>query len=231
MKNRIIIIVLGFLLILCVGYILRKEYEDRKTDNRQTHLIESTGRNVVEKHYTRDSIVHTVFRDKIIADTEKEKALALSQSYIDTLQNALKMSINKMEQVSKINAELTAKLQLKEFVASNGIKALTHSDDYLKLNYYPHSDSVDFRYNLKLNEVRYGKRKWLLGKKHYYIDVFSDDPRVKINGMNTYRIRGQPPSRWGLGLHAGYGFQISPNATLTPTPIVGLGINYNLINL
>lgn len=229
MKSKIIAIVLGVLLIVSLSYIARQEYNYKKREELLSTLIDNSGGNVVEKHYQRDSIIHTVYKDKIIGNTTTEKELAVGKSYVDSLQTALKISIEKMEQVSKINAELTAKLQLKEQVLDNGTKVLAHSDKYLNLQYFPHSDSVDFRYNLKLNEVRYKDRKWLFGKNHHYIDVFSDDPRVQINGLKSYRIRGQPESRWGIGLHAGYGFQITPNATLKPTPIIGLGINYNLI--
>lgn len=228
MKSKIIAIILGILLIVSLSYIIRQEYEDRKSKELLSQLIETSEGNTIEKHYIRDSVKHTIFRDKLV-NTPEEKSLSIGKNYIDSLQNALKISIDKMEQVSKINAELTAKLQLKEQVLDNGTKVLAHSDKYLNLQYFPHSDSVDFRYNIKLNEVRYKQKKWLFGKNHHYIDVFSDDPRVQINGLKSYRIRGQPQSRWGIGLHAGYGFQIAPNATLKPTPIVGLGINYNLI--
>lgn len=229
MRSRIIAIILGVLLIVSVSYIIRQEYEERKREDLVSHLIEQSGKNEVVKHYHTDSVRHTIFTEKIIENNTEQKALAIGKTYVDSLQKALKISIDKMEQVSKVNAELTAKLQLKEKTQEDGTKVLTHSDKYLHLNYYPHSDSVDFAYNIRLNEVRYNKRKWLFGKKQHFIDVFADDPRVQINGLKSYRIRGEPPSRWGLGLHAGYGFHIAPNATLKPTPIVGLGINYNLI--
>lgn len=228
MKSKIIAVVLGLLLLLSIGYIIEMKINEQKQDSRIARMIEQSGKNEIINHYHKDSVRHTIFRDKLV-NTPEEKSLAIGKNYIDSLQNALKISIDKMEQVSKINAELTAKLQLKEQVLDNGTKVLSHNDKYLNLRYFPHSDSVDFRYNIQLNEVRYKQKKWLFGKNHHYIDVFSDDPRVQINGLKSYRIRGQPQSRWGIGLHAGYGFQIAPNAILKPTPIVGLGINYNLI--
>lgn len=229
MRSKIIAIILGILLIVSVSYIIRQEYEERKRDGLVSHLIEHSGKNEVVKHYHTDSIRHTIFTEKIIENNTEQKSLAIGKTYVDSLQKALKISIDKMEQVSKINAELTAKLQLKEKTQEDGSKILSHKDKFLSLEYYPQTDSVNFAYNIKLNEVRYNKRKWLFGKKQHFIDVFADDPRVQINGLKSYRIRGEPPSRWGLGLHAGYGFHIAPNATLKPTPIVGLGINYNLI--
>ncbi len=229
MKSKIIAIVLGVLLIVSLSYIARQEYNYKKREELLSTLIDNSGGNVVEKHYQRDSIIHTVYKDKIIGNTTTEKELAVGKSYVDSLQTALKISIEKMEQVSKINAELTAKLQLKESVTDSGERMLSHTDKFLEMRYYPHTDSVDFRYNLKLNEVRYKDRKWLFGKTHHYVDVFSDDPRVKINGLNSYRIRGQPQSRWGLGVHTGYGFQFGGNQ-IRASPIVGIGLNYNLIN-
>lgn len=229
MKSKITAVILGVLLIGSISYIIRQEHREKKREEFLAQLVELSGKNEIVKHYHTDSVRHTIFKEKIIENNANSKNLAIGKDYIDSLQTALKISIDKMEQVSKINAELTAKLHLKEKTQEDGTRVLTHNDKYLNLSYYPHSDSVDFAYNIRLNEVRYKQKKWLFGKPQHFIDVFSDDPRVQINGLKSYRIRGEPPSRWGLGLHAGYGFHIAPNATLKPTPIVGLGINYNLI--
>lgn len=228
MKNKIFIIILTLLLGFSVFIHIKREWELDKKEHQISELIELSGKNEVVNNYYRDSIKHTVFKEKIV-ETINEKQLAIGKTYADSLEKALKISIKKIDQVSKINAELVARLKLREFTQSNGDKVLTHKDKYLNLNYYPNTDSVDFRYNIRLNEARHKDRKWLFGKTNYYVDVFSDDPRVKINGLNSYRIRGQPQSRWGIGLHAGYGVAVN-NGVLQTTPVIGLGINYNLIN-
>lgn len=228
MKDKIFITILALLLGFSGFIHIRRELEFDKKEHQISELIELSGKNEVVNNYYRDSIKHTVFKEKIV-ETINEKQLAIGKSYADSLEKALKISIKKIDQVSKINAELVARLKLREFTQPNGDKVLTHKDKYLNLNYYPNTDSVDFRYNIRLNEARHKDKKWLFGKTNHYIDVFSDDPRVQINGLNSYRIRGQPQKRWGIGIHAGYGVAVN-NGVLQTTPVIGLGINYNLIN-
>ncbi|AGC39517.1 hypothetical protein JSO53_04220 [Riemerella anatipestifer] len=228
MKSKIFIIILSLLLGFSVFLHIQRERAIGKQEQQISELIEHSYKNEIINHYYRDSIKHTVFKEKVV-ETTNEKQLAIGKTYADSLEQALKMSIKKIDQVSKINAELVARLQLREFTQPNGDKILSHNDKYLNLNYYPQTDSVDFRYNIRLNEARYKDKKWLFGKTNHYIDIWSDDPRVQINGLKSYRIRGQPLPRWGLGVHAGYGISLN-NGILQTTPVIGLGINYNLIN-
>ncbi|MCU7571543.1 hypothetical protein N4241_10545 [Riemerella anatipestifer] len=229
MKTKIIIGLLAFSLVASLAENIRKSVEINRQKDRLAAIAGTPEKNIIERHYQRDSITHVVFRDKIVANNRGEKQAAIGQGYIDSLQAALKISIDKMEQVSRVNAELTARLQLKEKIEPDGRKLKSHKDDFLALDYYPETDSLIFRYDLKLNEARYWEKRWFLGRRHYYVELWPDDPRVKVNGLRTYRIRGQPQSRWGLGVHAGYGLAIS-NGALRPTPVIGLGLNYNLIN-
>ncbi|SDE77642.1 DUF6808 domain-containing protein [Riemerella columbipharyngis] len=228
MKSKIFITALALLLGFSFYLLFKKEIETRKQSKMIATLIEQSGKNEVINHYYRDSVEHVVFREKIVSSTN-EKKIAIGKAYADSLEKALKISIEKIDQVSKINALLVAKLQLQSFIQPNGDKVLYHKDKYLDLRYYPQTDSVNFSYNIKLNEARYKERKWLLGRTSYYIDVFSDDPRVKINGLNAYRIRGQPPSHWGIGISAGYGLSLN-KGILQATPVFGVGVNYNVIN-
>lgn len=193
-------------LLLCsIGVIIQQDAKKRQQDQSISQLIENKGENQIIEKYTRDSVVHTVFKDRIINNTTNEKQLALGKTYADSIQSALKISIDKIDQVTKINGRLEAQLTLQTKQTDKGQTIKTHKDQYLDLAYFPDTDSLQFAYNLKLNEARYSDRSWLFAAKKNYIDVYSDDKRITINGLQSYRIKENPPNRFGIGVSAGYG--------------------------
>lgn len=219
---------LTVLLLACVGIIIHQDGKHRQQEQSISQLIEDQGENQIVKEYTRDSIVHTVFKDRLIGNTKNEKELAIGKTYADSIQKALKISIDKIDQVTKINARLEAQLALATKQNDKGQTVKTHKDQYLDLVYYPQTDSVNLAYNIELNDSRHSDKKWLFGTKQNYIDMFSPDKRVTINGVKSYRIKEQPPNRVGIGISAGYGMGKDGN-TIKILPYFGIGLNYNLI--
>ncbi|MEE3726250.1 hypothetical protein V2H21_12940, partial [Riemerella anatipestifer] len=102
MKSKIFIVILSLLLGFSVFLHIQRERAISKQEQRITDLIELSGKNEVVNHYYRDSIKHTVFKEKVV-ETTNEKQLAIGKTYADSLEQALKMSIKKIDQVSKIN--------------------------------------------------------------------------------------------------------------------------------
>ncbi|WP_333662292.1 DUF6808 domain-containing protein [Chishuiella changwenlii] len=187
----------------------------------------STGaKATVIKEYIRDSIPHVVYQDKIIPDNETAKRLAISKSYADSLERALSISLNKINQVTKVNAELKARVQLKPVESTNN---LVYQDKWLKLQYNNDSNLVAVNYDVGLNVARYSDRRWFLGKQTNYVDVYSDDPRVTIKGLQTFTIQEKKQRPFGVGIQLGYGV-IQQDNQLKTTPYVGIGLNLNLFN-
>lgn len=223
MKKNLIIIVLSIALVI-IGLVAINQYiESSKDKQRIAELIHNSGKNEIVTEYIRDSIKHTVFKDKPVKDTEAEKRLAITNSYADSLERALKMSITKIDQALKVNAQLDAKLKLQQVG-----NAITYQDKFLKLRYVPDSSEMALTYDMGLNVARYSKRKWLFGKKDHYIDVFADDPRVTIKGLKSYTIQERPQKRFGIGIQVGYGFTFNQNS-IQASPYIGIGIQRNLI--
>lgn len=221
----------GFLILLLlstIGVIIHQDAKKRQQDQNISELIENKGENHLIEKYTRDSVVHTIFQDRIINNTTNDKQLALGKTYADSIQKALKISIDKIDQVTKINGRLEAQLALQTKQTDKGQTVKTHKDQYLDLTYFPETDSLQFAYNLKLNEARYSERKWFLAAKQNYIDMYPDDKRITINGLKSYRVKENSPNRLGLGLSAGYGLGKDGN-TIRLVPYIGVGLNYNLI--
>lgn len=72
-----------------------------------------------------------------------------------------------------------------------------YHDKYLDLSFNRKSDDLvlgSFGYNLILNDLQYWKRDWFLGKKKGYIEVWSPDSRVRINGMGRVAIKQKTPT-------------------------------------
>ncbi|MCT4127942.1 hypothetical protein CMT75_08910 [Elizabethkingia anophelis] len=228
LKNIISFSVLGTFLALSIGLNIRQEYTSAEKEKQMTVLLTQGGNNKIVEKYTRDSITHTVFNEKIINNSTSEKIAALDRSYADSLQKALKISIDKIDQVTKVNGKLEAQLALISKQNDKGQIVKSHKDKYLDLVYYPDTDSVKLAYDINLNEARYSQRKWLLGAKQNFINVYSDDPRVTINGLKSFRLKEKPPNRFGIGLSAGYGLA-KDGTTIKAAPYFGIGLNYNLI--
>ena len=224
MKN-LIIILLAFISCVATALGIRECNNSTKEREQFNNLVSTGAKATIIKEYIRDSIPHVIYEDKIIPDTESAKRLAISKSYADSLEQALKISLNKINQVTKVNAELKAKVQLKPNEANN----LVYQDKWLTLNYNQDSNQVAVNYDVGLNIARYSDRNWLLGKKTNYIDVYSDDPRITIKGLQTFRVEEQKQRPFSLGVQLGYGIYQQNNQIKT-TPYVGVGINYNLFN-
>mgnify|MGYP001613007177 FL=1 len=60
-------------LLLCsIGVIIQQDAKKRQQDQSISQLIENKGENQIIEKYTRDSVVHTVFKDRIINNTTNE---------------------------------------------------------------------------------------------------------------------------------------------------------------
>lgn len=222
---RLKILLIALLAICATSLTLnwRQWLNKKKSDERISELVKLGGKAQIVTQYVRDSVQHTVFKEVYVQDNATEKRLAITKSYADSLEQALRISIDRMTQVSKINSRLTAQLKLQTEEEEKYYK-----DKWLSLSYNPRSDSLQLTYDVNLNMVRYSDRRWLLAPKRHYIDIFSDDPRVSIQGLKTFQIAEKPPARWSFGLHGGYGLTL--NDPFRFAPYIGAGISYNLIH-
>lgn len=226
--HKVLLISLSLLLLCAIGIIIHQDARKSQQDDSFAQLISNQGENSIIEKYTRDSVVHTVFQDRLINNDSNEKRIALGKTFADSLEKALKMSVDKIDQVTKVNARLEAQMALLTKITDKGQPLKYHQDKNLDLVYNPQNDSLTFAYNLELIDARYSEKKWLLGAKKNYIDLYSNDPRITVNGAKTYRIKEDPPNRFGIGLQTGYGLGKDGNV-IRLLPYVGIGLNYNLI--
>lgn len=193
----------------------------KKTENGQAKI---------EKQYQRKGQNHTVIKEVPVTSLEAKK-VAVGNTYLDTVSKALKIAADKITELTKVNATLTAKVKLleKEIVIGdstiNYIK--THKDKWLYAEYDPITDSLLLNYNVVLNAAKYKTTKGLLGPKQEYLDFYSDDPRVAINGVKRFSQDITPrKKKFGLGINASYSYNYF---TRQFYPTIGLGVQYSLI--
>lgn len=67
-------------------------------------------------------------------------------------------------------------------------------------------------------------------KNKNYLEITSLNPYSDIKDARSYIQIKEKPKRIGLGVHIGYGAFIQ-NEVIKTTPFVGIGLNYNLINI
>jgi hypothetical protein len=227
MKISTSILIFFFAALLGLSLFLNlKQYIRTKADAARIALLASqqTPQHApVVTRYIHDSIEHLVVREVMVASDEA-KGIAVGAAYIDTLRRAIKVAEKQIDQVTKINANLRAEnIVLKQ---STDVRAYEYKDKWLSLAYDPDSSKLSLSYDVSLNTARYWKRSCFLAPRQYYLDIFSDDPRIKIGNIKRYTIAEPKAKKFGIGLHAGYSYNPFNNQWY---PSFGFGLNYNLI--
>lgn len=111
---------------------------------------------------------------------------------VDSLLSLLNIERKQLKEVRTVYAEVkqdNIRLRRKD-------STYFFNDKNLSLSFTPKSDSLSlgsFAYNLDLHNVQYWKRSWFLGKKEPYIEVWSPDKRVSINGLDRVAIKQKTP--------------------------------------
>lgn len=168
-------------------------------------------------------------KNKALQNADLSK-LPVSQATYDSLRLDNIDKSAKLQQASAIIAKAEAKnLQAKRVIDSlTGREQFLYTDDFVRAMFTPDSTGGQFNvaWDVKLIRHDYKKRSWLLAPYRYYTDILSPDPRIKIGGLQNLTIESHRPTRWGLGLQAGYHYN---PATKQFTPSVGVGLSYNLI--
>ena len=123
---------------------------------------------------------------------------------LDSTTSALNIIKKQLESITVINSTLEAEnLVLKKNIDSLKRVYYTYNDKYLAVK-FKMPDAVDtvptfdYKYNAKLNYVQYWKREFpILGAKRSFIDIWSDDKRNTINGVDRLKIEQREP-QFGL---------------------------------
>ena len=161
---------------------------------------------------------HAVIADEQTQHLIRSEALQITAPFrrvIDSLSQALAIKPRDVEGYTAVQLKMARDSVrfLTRTIAANGVISRTFQDKYLKLTVRDLSDSTgndslgdfDLQYDADLKFVEYSKQKRFLGipisRKRYYTDISSNDPRVKIKGVDKFTIQRSEPA-FGLRIQA-----------------------------
>lgn len=205
MKN-----IIPYLLLLCVLGLYVKELlfkykkENVKELPRTTVSIEAEE---VARQVDSQGAEHVIYREaepiiKLIELKVEDKAK------VDSLLKLANVKDKQLKELKTTVATISEQnIELRKTV--KGIDTIyEYHDKYLDLSFNRKSDDIvlgSFGYNLVLNDLHYWKRDWFLGKKKGYIEIWSPDSRVRINGMDRVAIKQKTPTfKAGVGALSTY---------------------------
>lgn len=175
-----------------------KRAKETKTVNMATKIV--------TRYTDRFNQNHVVIDAKETELSRKQfNDIAVSPGILDTTVMALNIQKRQIESLTQI-ATTTEARALKAERRVDSLKRLTYyyKDKYLDLAFSPSETkdtmdfgTFDFKYNADLTITQYNKRKWLLGTKKTFIDIYSNDPRTTVNGVKRLAVQQERPT---LGL-------------------------------
>lgn len=154
---------------------------------------------IIAQKFDDDGLLHATIKAK--NDIKPEQA-----AYVGVLDTAaMKLNIQ-AKQIIELTAVIT-KLKARDLKATRIIDAMgktsfNYEDRFARIAFRPDTvfdtlgitgGQFDLDYNSELNIVQYGKRKWFLGAKQNYIDIYANDKRNTVNGVKRLTIKHNSP--------------------------------------
>lgn len=177
---------------------------------------------IAERFTANDSVKHVIYTE-VYATKNIEKSIA-TNGYVDSLAKALSISVNRIEELTRVKATVKDKVKL-QLVDSVNNRTYSYNGKWLKAVVSPADTSLNYTYNVELINSRYSKGNWLTGKR-YYNDIAIADPNARVNSIERFTIPPDKVRRLGLGLQLGYRYDFESNKV---SPSIGLGLSYNFI--
>lgn len=196
--------------------------EKLNVDNREIQLTE-----VVTRYVDAEKGNHVVVKENRVTPGQIKNGTAISQGFVDSLATALKLAKKDITESTQIIASLRGKL--KGSVSRDSANNRTHhfKGPFLEASFTEKDSVLNYNYNAQLDITKYNKKKWWLGKRHYYQDISAKDPNMMIEGVRSYTVaQGIDTRRFGVGLQIGYYYDPVSGGF---RPSVGAGLSYNIL--
>ena len=228
MNKNLIISVLILLLILAVGLFIHKGSELKETKQSLTAAYDTALTRIKKK-------------DRSIA--QQQQVIVSKNSKLANLADSLD-NIKEPENITRVKTKTIYKHDTVKIVEQDSV-IVTDTVTLLKLPYQFGKDTEWYAYKFTLTNdrlirmdslafksdltVTYGKENLSLWERFKrsprpLVSVTSKNPYTNITGMKNLVIERSNTSKFGLGVHVGYG--ITNNGL---SPVVGVGLNYNII--
>lgn len=211
------------IMLILLGITIKLKIANYKLEKSYTKLIEAgilpkpqlkTNTTIIERIVDKFGSEHVTVNAKENTYPASILKTDTDLSVLDTIAMALDIKTKQVEQLTRVVSHLKAeRLQGRYVVDSLKRRIVKYTDEYVDIAYTPNElDTVagkfDFMYNANLNIAQYYKRKWVLGAKDSYVDIWSTDNRVKINKVDRVTIKPNQ-KKFGLTLQAVTGFDLA----------------------
>lgn len=216
--KTLIICILTGLSILALLWASRERYYRKAAEQviTQTGEAERLARPELKKiREFKDSINqnHSVFEKP--ENKIDGKIVAVSKSVIDTIAQLSGIDKGNITNWQQINVRTEGKLlQAQKKIDSLEQAVFFYKDKSIEISFTPKDSNgtFDYLYNAKINITDSKKGGKIFGAQifqpKYYTDIFSDDPRMKINGYKSISIeQKQKPHGIKVDAVAKYEFQ------------------------
>ncbi|MCD2424479.1 hypothetical protein LQ567_16990 [Niabella pedocola] len=229
--------------LLCTGLTISltgniRKYQQKKASDRIIQQLLANNKDyeaLIQKKY-RDAggSLHTVIKE-VTVQNEAGKLLSVGNGYLDTVTRALKIATAQIDELTKINGQATARIKLLQSVTeppdgqqvSQFGTLKSYADPQLQIAYDHTTDSLFLNYKIDLNVIKYHKRKNILAPMQYYVDIYSNNPRVMINHVKRFSTQIVPRTlRFGIGPQIGAMYNPQTGKLQAAA---GIGLQYNLI--
>ena len=147
--------------------------------------------------------------------------MMLNSTKVDSVVQIVNIRNQQLKSYSQINATIVAEnVSLKRQVGKDTVYIF--KDKWLDLTFRQDKDSAtfDFTYALELNDINYWKKQNLFSKKVGYHEIWSPDPRVKINGVDKLTIASPFRNSITFDIRTDYNFKYNEATS-------GIGIEYS----
>lgn len=210
-------ILVGVLAFICFNQYQENRALEHDKDVSKNRITMAT--KVLERYKDLNDSEHLVIESGVI-NKEQKNALVRNSGFIDTVAKALNIANEKINELTRVNATLLV-ANAKGTPVSPGVanSVIRYVDKYTKLSYNPVDTTFDFKYDVNLITAGYSRKSGFLGLKNDdVIDLYSEDPRVTINGVERFQLEVPDPN-FGLRgqIKTQYNFRsksITPAATL-----------------
>lgn len=156
------------------------------------------------------------------------------QVYSDSIAKVLKIKSKNIQSITQIKSGVVVNQKLTIESKTDTIKNkpihytdFSFSDKWINIKGdIGKNDSIYIKGTDTLTKVDYSKRKWFLGKKHYYSDFSNKNPYIHIEGLKQVESKTSA-SKWGIGPSIGVSARLGDKIEIFP--IVGISLQYNFI--
>jgi len=199
-----LLLILGLSIFLAHIYYIK--YQEQKEQKQNIELLFSNKVKELETYKNKQGQI--VVKNEVPEINNKEVKNLVKQGNLQFLKefNNLKKNYRNLESayqiqskvIDSLNVDLSKTPEIYVNKKGDSVKFIAHNinyeDKWLELQLKqitPDSANLKYSVYVPLDGVLYWKRTWFLGKKHYFSEVTSSNPHIKINKLLNIKITGK----------------------------------------